>query len=85
MKILSLNGNWILSGYNPETDEKFDITAKVPGCVLNDIINADVEKKDIFYRDNSEKFEKYERWDWHYSKEFEISELYAIAIELPLT
>ena len=75
MKILSLDGNWILSGANPETKETLNLDASVPGCVLNDIIKADVEKCDIFYRDNSEKFEKYEMWDWHYEKEFDVSEV----------
>jgi len=66
MNTLSLNGTWILSGSNPDTGEKLSLDASVPGSVLNDIVNADIEKCDIFYRDNSQKFEKYENWDWHY-------------------
>ena len=75
MKTLSLNGNWILSGINPDTKETLSLSASVPGSVLCDIINANVEKMDIFYRDNSEKFEKYEMWDWHYEREFNLDEL----------
>ena len=75
MKTLTLNGNWILTGENPETKETLNLDASVPGCVLNDIVNADIEKCGIFYRDNSQIFEKYERWDWHYSKEFTVEKL----------
>lgn len=75
MNTLSLNGTWNLSGNNPDTKETLSLTASVPGSVLNDIVNADIENIDIFYRDNSEKFEKYERWDWHYSKEFAVEKL----------
>ena len=49
MKIFDLNGVWTLSGNNPDTMETLRLDAVVPGCVLNDIINADVEKLDIFY------------------------------------
>ena len=71
MNTLSLNGTWILSGSNPDTGEKLSLNASVPGSVLNDIVNADIEKCDIFYRDNSQRFEKYENWDWHYEREFD--------------
>ena len=74
MKNLSLNGKWTLEGNNPETGESLSLTSSVPGSVLNDIVCADVEKCDIFYRDNSERFEKYERWNWHYTKEFELED-----------
>ncbi len=72
MKKIILDGTWNLSGSCAETGEKLELSASVPGSVLNDIIKADVEKCDIFYRDNSQKFEKYERWDWHYSKTFSV-------------
>ncbi len=72
MNTLSLNGVWSLSGNNPDTGETLSLSASVPGSVLNDIIKADIEKCDIFYRDNSERFEKYENWDWHYEKEFDV-------------
>ncbi len=72
MTTLSLNGTWTLSGKNPTSGETLNLTASVPGSVLFDIVKADVEKLDIFYRDNSEKFEKYERWNWHYEKEFDV-------------
>ncbi len=72
MNTLSLNGTWTLSGKNPDTGETLSLIASVPGSVLNDIVNADIEKLDIFYRDNSEKFEKYENWDWHYERKFDI-------------
>ncbi len=72
MKTLSLKGIWNICGKNPATNETLTLDGSVPGCVLGDIVKADVEKLDIFYRDNSEKFEKYERWNWHYTKEFEL-------------
>ncbi len=72
MKKQILDGTWTLTGNNPETGEKLNLNASVPGSVLNDIVNADIEKCDIFYRDNSQKFEKYENWDWHYEREFDV-------------
>jgi hypothetical protein len=75
MKNISLNGTWALSGNNPDTKEALSLTAKVPGSVLCDIVGADIENIDIFYRDNSEKFEKYEMWDWHYEKTFVLDEV----------
>ena len=75
MKKTFLNGTWTLSGKNPDTNETLSLSALVPGCVLNDIVRENVEKCDIFYRDNSEKFEKYEMCDWHYEKTFSLNEV----------
>ena len=75
MKNISLGGTWTLSGKNPDTNENLTLSALVPGCVLNDIVRENVENCDIFYRDNSEKFEKYEMWDWHYHKTFSLDEV----------
>ena len=72
MKNISLGGTWALSGNNPDTKETLSLSALVPGSVLNDLVKADALKCDIFYRDNSEK---YEMWDWHYEKTFVLDEV----------
>lgn len=72
MNRISLEGAWQLCGENPVTKEKLCLDASVPESVLSDIVNANIEKCDVFYRDNSQRFEKYERWNWHYTKEFEL-------------
>ena len=73
MDRISLNGKWNLVGTLPN-NEKLDLTANVPGCALNDIINSDIGKTlgDIFYRDNAEKYQEFERYSWVYSRTFEI-------------
>ena len=51
MDRISLNGKWNLVGTLPN-NEKLDLTANVPGCALNDIINSDIHSYFIysFYR-----------------------------------
>ncbi len=54
--------------------EKLEFIGKVPGCVHRDLIeNGTI--KDIFYRDNSEKYEWIENADFTYSRTFSVSEL----------
>ncbi len=76
MDRISLNGKWNLVGTLPN-NEKLDLTANVPGCALNDIINSDIGKTlgDIFYRDNAEKYQEFERYSWTYSRTFEINNI----------
>ena len=73
---ISLNGKWNLVGTLPN-NEKLDLTANVPGCALSDIINSDTSKTlgDIFYRDNAEKYQEFERYSWVYSRTFEIDDI----------
>jgi len=72
MDRIRLNGEWQVVGFAPDVDKTIKLKATVPGSTLNDIINADLEKCDIFYRTNADKYQKYERYSWVYSKDFEI-------------
>lgn len=73
MDIINLNGKWNLVGTSPD-NEKIELGASVPGSTLNDIVNSDRGKRfgDIFYRDNAEKYQEFERYSWVYSRTFEI-------------
>ncbi|MBE7011431.1 MAG: hypothetical protein E7415_02030 [Ruminococcaceae bacterium] len=74
MRIIDLNGKWEACGTAPN-GEKVNICGNVPGSALNDIVNSEIsEEKDIFYRDNAEKFQKYELYNWVYTKKFIIDE-----------
>lgn len=75
MDIISLNGEWMIDGTAPDGSiESF--RGSVPGCALNDIINSGAEKEysDIFYRDNSEHFRKYEDYAWCYRRKFTLED-----------
>lgn len=68
MNRLDLNGNWHLDGHSPE-GETLRLTATVPGSVLNDILcSGFLGTGDIFWRDNAQLVQKYEYYDWVYSK-----------------
>lgn len=70
MKEISLNGKWHLSGTAPDGESK-ELTAEVPGHV-----HLDLEREGIippvFWRDNADKCQWVEDWDWTYTREFDI-------------
>ena len=73
MKKIVLNGNWNGKGINPLTKETIEFKeASVPGSNLNDIINSSCKGEDIFYRDNLEKYQKYENFNYVYTKKFDV-------------
>lgn len=74
MKRISLNGKWHISS-NGSFDESISLEGNVPGSVLGDIVTQIPEYKDIFYRDNAEKVQKFENYNWIYSKEFDVPEI----------
>ena len=70
MQRIDLNGKWRLKGISPQ-NESFEIDADVPGSALQAVLCSDVEKGlDVFYRDNAERVQKYEDYDWIYSRTF---------------
>ena len=71
MDAMSLNGQWSVEGVSPEGD-KLKLCGAVPGCNLDAVLNLHNDK-DIFYRDNAEHVQKYENYDWVYTKEFELN------------
>lgn len=76
MKTIALKGKWLIESIG-NYDEPISIEGYVPGSVLNDIVNAFEEYNNVFYRDNAEKVQKFENYNWHYSKEFEVEKLYS--------
>ena len=73
MKILNLCDNWQGKCIFPEKTE-FDFDAKVPGSAINDLINANRLPKDIFWRDNADSVQNFEKCDYVYKNTFEFSE-----------
>ena len=71
MKKISLNGEWKAVGISPD-GAKISITGNVPGSALNDIILAGIEENatDIFFRNNTDLYKKYEKYSWIYTKSF---------------
>jgi len=71
MKYISLNGEWQVVGISQD-NKKINIKGTVPGSSLNDILNSGIESdaNDIFWRDNTEVFQKYEKYNWIYTKKF---------------
>lgn len=69
MKRLTLNGTWSMKN----TRDKEWIKAKVPGSVFNDLLEEGLIE-DPFYRDNDEKAIDIARFDYEYTREFEVSE-----------
>lgn len=75
MKTLSLNGKWHVESVGCY-DEAISMEGNVPGSVLAYIIENYEEYNNVFWRDNAEKVQKFENYNWHYSKEFEVETLY---------
>lgn len=72
MRKISLNGIW--HGKCIDKPEiQFD--GVVPGSVLNDLIENNFTCQNVFYRDNAESVQKYENYNWVYSKTFEVGDL----------
>ena len=72
MKKILLNDNWNSTGINPLTNETIEFAATVPGSSLNDIVNSSYNDGDIFYRDNSKNYQKYENYNFIYTKKFDV-------------
>lgn len=71
MKKLLLNGQWKGKGIHASTSETIAFEATVPGSALHDIVHSSYNAGDIFYRDNLEKYQKYENFDYIYTKTFD--------------
>lgn len=69
MQKISLNGLWKVSGENDFPN----FTGNVPGSVLNDLQNSGITENDFFYRDNAEKIQHFENYNWQYTKKFQLS------------
>ena len=71
MKTISLNGTWQLRGKPQEQDvECIALSAQVPGCVQLDLSEAGYLPEDLFMGENILETEKYEEWEWWYTRTF---------------
>jgi beta-mannosidase len=75
MKRISLNGEWKVTGISPD-NKKINIIGNVPGSALNDLLCAGIEPEaqDIFWRNNTDVYQKYEKYNWIYTKKFSSDE-----------
>ncbi len=78
----SLSGEWMAESIpNPALSDRYDCTehlcfpAQVPGSTLNDLIRADIAPRDVFWRDNAELVQKYENYNWKYTKAFVLEDV----------
>jgi beta-mannosidase len=67
--LVSLDGTWKLSGCARPAEESMSLDALVPGHVHLDLIRAG-RIPDPFWRDQADKCQWVEHWDWTYEKEF---------------
>ena len=72
MSRISLNGEWHVRRFSP-CGEESEYVGEIPGCALYDIIRYEGKSLDeIFYRDNAETVQKYENYDFVYTKTFDM-------------
>ena len=76
MKKISLNGQWQLRGSRQDWQplEALELTAEVPGCVQLDLSRQGYLPADLYMGENILAAEKYEDWQWWYSRTFEAPE-----------
>ena len=72
MKTISLNGTWSLRGARQDWEplEDVKLEAEVPGCVQLDLSRQGYLPKDLFMGENTVAAEKYEDWQWWYTRQF---------------
>ena len=75
MKTFSLNGTWQLRGRRQECEplDEVILEAAVPGCVQLDLSREGYLPADLFMGENILEAEKYEEYEWWYSRSFIVS------------
>ena len=73
LRSLSLDGDWELTGTNPEGEKKIRIPGRVPGMVHPDLLRAGLIK-DPFWRFQANDCQWVEDWDWTYARDFTVPE-----------
>ena len=71
MEYLSLNGAWSAICHM-EDGTSFNLEGFVPGSSIHDLVNAGKLPKDLFWRDNADTVQAFERSTFDYTKEFHI-------------
>lgn len=74
MKRISLNGSWSLKGkpQGASDAELIAMEATVPGCVQLDMSKNGYLPEDLYYGKNIKQTEKYECYEWEYTKKFSV-------------
>ena len=71
MKTFSLNGTWRLRGQNEVSkSDAVSLDAIVPGCVQLDLSRNGLLPEDLFLGMNIRETEKYEEYEWWFSRSF---------------
>ena len=69
---VSLNGPWQLTGIDPQGEREIDIPAHVPGHAHHELQAAGIIP-DPFWRDQLLESHWVEKWDWNYTREFDLA------------
>ncbi len=70
-KVISLDGQWELTGYSPDKFNHYKLEGTVPGQVHPDLQREELIP-DPFWRNNAEQCQWPERWQWTYKKVFDV-------------
>ena len=72
---VNINGDWDVKSLPEAGQKEINIKAKVPGCVIEGLINENIIDRDVFWRDNAKAVKDYEKYNWLYSKQFELKDV----------
>jgi beta-mannosidase len=70
-RIVSLDGIWQLDGVDRDGGAQLSLPGTVPGMVHPDLLAAG-RIPDPFWRDQAEQCQWVEKWDWSYSRSFDL-------------
>ncbi len=82
---IALTGAWQVSSLPNDLlgiYEPLQFEGNVPGSTLNDLIRAGIAVGDVFWRDNAETVQKYENYNWKYTKSFSLESVPQKTVEL---
>lgn len=72
---VNINGDWDVKSLPEAGQKEINFKAKVPGCVIEGLINENIIDRDVFWRDNAKAVKDYEKYNWLYSKHFELKDV----------
>lgn len=73
LRKISLDGQWQIIGQDPTSGQTLQLQGQVPGQVHVDLIEAG-KIPDPFWRDQSDQCQWVEKWDWIYTRQFELTQ-----------
>ena len=74
MEYVSLNGRWESLCYMPD-GTSFAMVGQVPGCSIQDLVTSGKLPSDLFWRDNADAVQSFERCNYEYTKYFNFNVL----------